>query len=87
MSEWVPVVQGGEAAGSRAIGGWLSMAAVVLGLVVAAAVREQAKQLAADLMPHGAGKATATPPPATAGTASTRRGGLMVDQDPPQRVD
>ena len=56
-------------------------------LLAVATVGQQAKQLAADLMPHGAGKATATPHPATAGTASTRPGGLMVDQNPPQRVD
>lgn len=41
------------------------------GLAVAAAAGELAQQLAANLVPHGAGKGSAAPSPATTGMAST----------------
>jgi hypothetical protein len=61
--------------------------AAALSGCLAVATGEQAEQVTADLVPHDAGKRAATPRHPAAGAASTRRGGLMLGQNPPQRID
>ena len=61
-----------------ALSGWVT---------VAAGASDQAKKITADLVPDDAGEGAAAPGVPAAGAASTRWGGLVLDQDPSQRGD
>ncbi|MGH3902443.1 MAG: hypothetical protein ACRDTA_30145 [Pseudonocardiaceae bacterium] len=63
---------------AAALSGWLA---------VAAGAGEQAEQVEADLVPDDAGEWAAAPGDPAAGAASACWGGLVLCQDPPQRVD
>ncbi|MGH3974551.1 MAG: hypothetical protein ACRDS9_14665, partial [Pseudonocardiaceae bacterium] len=63
-------------------------AAVLSGwLEVAASAGEQAEQVEADLVPHESGEWSAAACHPGAGAAPAPWGGLVADQNPPQRVD
>jgi hypothetical protein len=80
----------GRRRGGSRCGGALarSWGAVLSGwLAVAVGAGEQAQQVEADLVPHGAGEGWAAPGDPAAGAAAARCGGLVLGQDPSQCVD